>query len=351
MRLYSSSAGFRLGPEPRDVAVVLRLDDGGELLQPGGHRTGEPVDRRRLAAQLLERLRVGGRDRRGLEGAEATEHLPAAAERVLHAVLLVQHHAHHECKRVFVKNLVSGWFARDLETRRMFSRMGDWRVWRSSLGTGIAIALLALTACTSSSESTSDASPTSSATVTSSKPSPKPSSSKPDPFANLSQAELDERLIAAAWVNDVARAKRLIAAGANVNAKDSTEQSAYLISTSEGFLKLLELTLRNGANIASLDSFNGTGLIRAAERGHHDVVGRLAQTPIKVNHVNNLGWTALHEAIILGNGSQRYVDTVRVLLAAGADPTIRSQRDGVLPLERELRGLHRYRAHAGGHLV
>ena len=103
-------------------------------------------------------------------------------------------------------------------------------------------------------------------------PAPEASSSKP--LAGLAQAELDDRLIAAAWDNDVTRARRLIVAGADVNAKDSTEQSAYLIATSEGYLRLLDLTLRNGADVTSLDSYDGTGLIRAAERGHHDIVGR-----------------------------------------------------------------------------
>jgi uncharacterized protein len=147
------------------------------------------------------------------------------------------------------------------------------------------------------------------------------------------QERLDRRLIAAAWDNDVDRARRLIGRGANVNAKDETEQSAYLISTSEGFLRLLELTLRSGAKVHSKDRFNGTGLIRAAERGHADIVGRLLQTRIAVDHVNNLGWTALHEAIILGDGTRRYVDTVRLLVAGGADVDLPSQEDQVRPLQ------------------
>jgi uncharacterized protein len=148
-----------------------------------------------------------------------------------------------------------------------------------------------------------------------------------------SQSELDARLMAAAWDNDVARAGRLIELGANVNAKDDSVQSAYLIATSEGYARLLDLTLRHGADVESLDSYHGTGLIRAAERGHHDIVGRLVRAGIAVDHVNNLGWTALHEAIILGDGSQRYVDTVRVLVAAGADVRIESVEDGVAPFE------------------
>jgi uncharacterized protein len=142
---------------------------------------------------------------------------------------------------------------------------------------------------------------------------------------------LNARLIAAAWDNDVDRARRLIRAGANVNAKDDTEQSAYLISTSEGYLRLLNLTLRHGADVDSKDSYNGTGLIRAAERGHAEVVRRLLATPIEVDHVNRLGWTALLEAVILGDGGPDHLRTVRLLVEAGADVDL-PDRDGVTAL-------------------
>lgn len=150
---------------------------------------------------------------------------------------------------------------------------------------------------------------------------------------------LNDALIAAAWRDDVDEASCLIEQGADVNAKDTTIQNAYLIATSEGYLDLLTLTLENGADIGAKDSYNGTGLIRAADRGHAFVIGRLLQAGIEVDHINNLGWTALHEAIILGDGGQRYVDCVRLLLAGGADPNLPSQRDGASPLEHaESRG-------------
>ncbi|HET6653968.1 MAG TPA: ankyrin repeat domain-containing protein [Nocardioides sp.] len=154
----------------------------------------------------------------------------------------------------------------------------------------------------------------------------------PDP-GPAEQARLDQRLRDAAWADDVELARRLIRRGADVNAKDDTVQSAYLISTSEGHLRLLDLTLRNGARVNDKDSFNGTGLIRAADRGHAQVVGRLVRAGIALDHVNNLGWTALHEAIILGDGGPRYVETVRVLVAAGADVGVPSARDGVTPVQ------------------
>ncbi len=150
--------------------------------------------------------------------------------------------------------------------------------------------------------------------------------------SEVEQARLDERLRAAAWAGDVLRARRLVERGADVNAKDETQQSAYLIATSEGHLELLELTLRHGAAVDDKDSFNGTGLIRAAERGHADVVGRLLRAGIDKDHDNNLGWTALHEAVHLGDGTERYLDTVRVLVAGGVDVDIESPRDGATPL-------------------
>jgi ankyrin repeat protein len=143
------------------------------------------------------------------------------------------------------------------------------------------------------------------------------------------QARLDAELIAAAWDDDVNRARRLIAKGADVNAQDETQQSAFLIAASEGYVDLLDLTMRHGADLGRHDSFDGTALIRATERGHAAVAGRLVRAGIDVDHVNNLGWTALHEAVILGDGSARYVDTVRVLVAAGADISIPTVRDGL----------------------
>jgi len=148
----------------------------------------------------------------------------------------------------------------------------------------------------------------------------------------------DERgrtpLIAAAYANRLEVARLLIGAGAGVNVKDETQQSTYLISTSEvgDDPRLLEIALRNGANVHSLDSYNGTSLIRAAERGHVRIVERLLQTSVEVNHVNNLEWTALLEAIILGDGGPRHTEVVRLLVGAGADVSL-ADGEGVTPLE------------------
>jgi ankyrin repeat protein len=142
-------------------------------------------------------------------------------------------------------------------------------------------------------------------------------------------------LVAAAYENNVRVAGVLVEAGADVNRKDDTVQSAYLIATSEvgDDTRLLDLSLAAGGDVRSLDSFHGTGLIRAADRGYPRVVRRLLATDIRVDHVNELGWTALHEAVILGDGSRRYVRVVRLLVDAGADVNKPSRRDGVRPLQ------------------
>ena len=141
-------------------------------------------------------------------------------------------------------------------------------------------------------------------------------------------------LVAAAYGNHLEVAEVLVEAGADVNAEDDTEQSAYLISTSEvgDDPRLLELTLENGADVRSLDSYNGTGLIRAADRGHVGIVEKLLETDTDVDHVNNLGWTALLEAIILGGGDERHTQVVRLLVEGGADPNL-PDGEGVTPLQ------------------
>ncbi len=154
---------------------------------------------------------------------------------------------------------------------------------------------------------------------------------EPDP-------ELNAQLLEAARANRVEDARALIERGADVNAKDETEQSAYLYSTSEvgPDPALLELTLANGADVGAKDSYNGTGLIRAAHRGYAEIVRRLIRAGVEFDHVNRLGWTALLEAIILGDGGAAHVETVQALVDGGADTKI-ADREGVTPREHAAR--------------
>ena len=59
---------------------------------------------------------------------------------------------------------------------------------------------------------------------------------------------------------------------------------------------------------------------------------RLITGGAPLDHVNNLGWTALIEAVILGDGGPDHRATVKALVEAGADPMI-ADRQGVTPLQ------------------
>ncbi len=72
-------------------------------------------------------------------------------------------------------------------------------------------------------------------------------------------------------------------------------------------------------------------MIPAAERGHVATVKTLIDAGVDVNHVNRLGWTALIEAIILGDGSDKYAQIVTELIKGGADVNL-ADGSGISPL-------------------
>jgi ankyrin repeat protein len=152
-------------------------------------------------------------------------------------------------------------------------------------------------------------------------------------------AEIDARdlrgrtaLLVATHDNRVDAARALIEAGADVNAKDGLEDSPYLYAGARGHLEILKMTLAHGADLKSTNRYGGTALIPASERGHVEKVRTLIAAGVDVDHVHNLGWTALLEAVILGDGGARHQDIVRLLVEAGADPSL-ADRDGVTPLQ------------------
>ena len=95
---------------------------------------------------------------------------------------------------------------------------------------------------------------------------------------------------------------------------------------------MLEALLPAHPDLTIVNRFGGVSVIPASERGHVDYVRRVVTTGIDVNHVNRLGWTALLEAVILGDGGEAHQEIVRILLAAGADRSI-ADKDGVTALE------------------
>ncbi len=129
-------------------------------------------------------------------------------------------------------------------------------------------------------------------------------------------------LIAASYRNRVDAAKVLLEAGAAVDHKDATQLNALLIASSDGFVELLALVRRHGADLEARDAEDNTALIRAADRTQDTILRELLQTGISRNHVNRIGMTALHGALINGLGGDRLYESVRLLIENGADPNI-----------------------------
>jgi ankyrin repeat protein len=139
-------------------------------------------------------------------------------------------------------------------------------------------------------------------------------------------------LLIATHRNEPAIARVLIEAGANPNIKDNIQDSAFLYAGAEGRNEILKAILDTGkADLASTNRYGGTALIPAAHHGHPETVKILLRTGIDKDHVNNLGWTALLEAVILGDGGKVHTEIVRLLVKAKANVNI-ADRDGVTPL-------------------
>jgi uncharacterized protein len=129
---------------------------------------------------------------------------------------------------------------------------------------------------------------------------------------------------------DAARA--LVRGGADPNAFDVQRYDIVTIAAVQDDLRMVTLALSLGTSARNVTSpYDGTALIAAAHLGHAGVVRELIKAEAPLDHVNNLGWTALIEAVILGDGGPRHVETVRALVEAGADVNI-PDRQGTTPL-------------------
>ncbi|MGW8350987.1 ankyrin repeat domain-containing protein [Streptomyces wedmorensis] len=151
--------------------------------------------------------------------------------------------------------------------------------------------------------------------------------------------ELRSPLLLASLGSHVEAARVLVAAGADPDAQDRRHDSPWLVTGVTGSVEMMRTLLPSGPDLTLRNRFGGISLIPASERGHVPYVRAvLRETAVDVDHVNDLGWTALLEAVILGDGGRPHQEVVELLLAAGADPSL-ADADGVPPLHHaERRG-------------
>ena len=126
--------------------------------------------------------------------------------------------------------------------------------------------------------------------------------------------------------------RMLLEAGGDIDAQDGERSSPLLYGGAEGLLDVVRVANEFGADPTIRNRYGGVALIPASERGHVDVVRYLlTETAVDVDHVNDLGWTALLEAILLSDGGPRHQEIIALLLAHGANVDL-ADGDGVTPL-------------------
>lgn len=125
----------------------------------------------------------------------------------------------------------------------------------------------------------------------------------------------------------------LVKGGCDIRSFDSQQYDAITIAAVKDDARTVRLAIKLGGDPKAVTSpYEGTALIAAAHLGHVEVVKALIEGDAPLDHINNLGWTALIEAVVLGDGGVNHVETARALIKAGADQSIRD-RAGMTPLQ------------------
>jgi ankyrin repeat protein len=172
-------------------------------------------------------------------------------------------------------------------------------------------------------------------------------------------------LHAAAHKGDLVQLKKLLASGASANARDPFGRTPLHVATFARQPEVIRALALAGANLELLENdrydavtvaavaddedtlrvllglgasaklttsrYDGTALIAAAHLGHDGVVRQLIAAGAPLDHVNNLHWTAMIEAIVLGQGGARHQAVLHALLASGASTRL-TDREGNTPL-------------------
>ncbi len=137
----------------------------------------------------------------------------------------------------------------------------------------------------------------------------------------------------AAFFGNHGAMRRLVAAGADPNALEHDYYDIVTIAAVADDLPTLELGLELGCRATNVTSrYDGTAMIAAAHHAHDEIVERQIAAGAPLYHVNNLGWTALIEAIVLGDGGTRHTQTLAALVEAGADVNL-ADASGSTPLQ------------------
>lgn len=137
----------------------------------------------------------------------------------------------------------------------------------------------------------------------------------------------------AAFARQRGALRALAQAGANLQLLENDRYDAVTIASVADDEETLRTLLALGASARLVTSrYDGTALIAAAHLGHAGVVRQLIAAGAPLDHVNNLHWTAVIEAIVLGDGGARHQATLQALIDAKANLQLKD-RQGQTPLQ------------------
>ncbi|MFB9660517.1 ankyrin repeat domain-containing protein [Glycomyces mayteni] len=135
-------------------------------------------------------------------------------------------------------------------------------------------------------------------------------------------------LMLAALADEVAAARVLVEYGADPDARDALGDTPWVTCGVTGSVAMMRAILDAGPDLEVPNRRGGSPLHPASERGHADYVREvLAATGIAeyIDRVNYNGWTALLEAVALGDGGEPHQEVTALLLDAGADAAVRDR--------------------------
>jgi hypothetical protein len=140
---------------------------------------------------------------------------------------------------------------------------------------------------------------------------------------NIQDSKSRTPLHVAVYLKQHAAARALLKLGADPNRLEIERYDIVTIAAVANDLDMLKIALDGGASAKNITSrYDGTALIAAAHLGNTEAVKLLIAAKAPLNHVNNLGWTALMEAVVLGNGDANHTATVRALVEANCDVNV-----------------------------
>lgn len=144
-------------------------------------------------------------------------------------------------------------------------------------------------------------------------------------------------LLYALYKKDTGTALLLIGHGAHVNAQDQVGNTPFLYAGAQGYTDVVKACLQHGADFTVFNRYGGTALNTPAEKAHLETVKLLAGTRgFPIDHINNMGWTALLEAIILGEGDDTHAPVIAALIAGGCNVNL-ADKKGISPLAHALK--------------